>query len=178
MLTIPTRLDTKSLFQFNWAVNDHLLIQIKFTSLPVFLVLGPGGTLLGLQLSLFSWKDSPDRFITGQLQHKFKTTIQLFVHKLYLKTGRRQTDTDTLLRQHLAMAWSISLVFSGSWPQTIRTGFTARGSPLTSITTSMAFWRKVILESLSWRWKQKSVIRFHCPSRFSFWEPSWEVNQL
>lgn len=54
MLTIPTRLDTKSLFQFNWAVNDHLLIQIKFTSLPVFLVLGPGGTLLGLQLSLFS----------------------------------------------------------------------------------------------------------------------------
>lgn len=78
------------------------------------------------------------------------------------ETGLRQADKDTLWRQHLAMAWSISLVFSGSWPQTIRTGFTARGSPLTSSTTSMAFWRKAILESLSWRWQQKSVMKIHC----------------
>lgn len=122
---------------------------------------------------VFSSVFSPERTrLTASSLDSCRTNSRYQFSYLYInltsEIGSRQVDKDTLLRQHLAMAWSISLVFSGSWPQTIRTGFTARGSPLTSITTSMAFWRKAILESLSWRRKQKSAMRVHCPGRFSF----------
>lgn len=56
----------------------------------------------------------------------------------------------TLLRQHLPINWSSSLVLSGSCPATILAGFAAKGSPDTIMTTSMAFCKKLIFASLSW----------------------------
>lgn len=131
--------------------HSYVFILRSFPSLPIFLVLRLGGAGFGLHVHLLPCKHSLHCIITGQLQHRHRNNCQ-DAFSICVQRDR----TPTLLRQHLAMTCSSSLVLSGSWPATMRAGFAARGSPLTSITTSIAFWRKTIFESLSWRLERGS----------------------
>lgn len=117
-------------------------------------VVGKGCWIFFLHPSLYPWLSLRLLLLTSTYLY-CTYFLDLSVHGNIQYYWRRQIKdvyrNPTLFKQHLAIAWSSSFVLSGSCPATIRTGFTAKGSPVTMMTTSMAFCRKLIFASLSWQ---------------------------